>query len=292
VTLLIALCAAAVYGVATALQQHEASSTPLELGLRPGLLARLVRRPVWLIGLAGDVVGFALQATALAIGSLVVVQPTLATNLIFGLAVTALLTRSRLTPSQIKSAVAVVVGLAAFLVVAQPTARSHAQAAAHAWVLLVIVVGGLALVGVVIGSSAHGRRRGVALGLSASAAETLMAVVAKAFGERIGHGVPAALRSWEPYAVIGCGLATLLIVQSAYQVGLPMLVLPVHAVGEPLLGVAVGIGLFGEHVHLKAWRGPVVVGALALLAAGLVVFTRATAPLAEPIRPSVQGAQQ
>jgi hypothetical protein len=276
--LLLALVAAVVYGGATALQQHAAGEAPADLSLRPGLLSRLARRPMWLAGLVGDVVGFGLQTAALAAGSLVLVQPALSTNLLFGLVTAAALARTPLTRAQVRAAVAVVVGLAVFLVVAHPTTHSHARVSAGAWIGLLVVVGGLVAMGVAVGTTATGPRRGVAMALAASAAEALMALLAKAFGERFGQGVPALVRSWPPYAVIGGGLATLLLVQSAYQVGLPMLVLPVHAVGEPLLGVAIGLGLLGEHVHVGAWRGPVVLLALSLLAAGLVTLSRAGAP--------------
>jgi drug/metabolite transporter (DMT)-like permease len=260
---------------------------PDELGLRLGLIGRLVRRPVWLIGLAGDVGGFALQATALTLGSLAVVQPALATNLLFGLSVAALLKRSWLTRRQLQAAVAVVGGLATFLAVARPTTGTHPSPTA--WAVLVAVVAGVAMIGLVVGSKADKAGRGVALGLTASAAETLMAALAKAFGERVRLGLMATLRSWEPYAVIGCGLATVLIVQSAYQVGLPMLVLPVHAAGEPLMGVAVGLVVFGEHVHLASWRGPVVACAAVVLVAGIVEFCRAMTPRPEPAIESAIG---
>jgi len=273
-TFVLALVAAAVYGVGTALQQQEARSAPAQLSLRLGLLGRLARRPTWLAGLASDVVGFGLQTAALTTGSLVIVQPVLSTNLVFGLLVTAGLAHAALTRAQVRAALAVVVGLALLLAVSHPTVHSHAPLGARTWLVMVVLVGGLAATGAAVGAASSGPRRGIALGLAASAAEALMAVIAKAFGERAGHGLTPLLRSWEPYAVIGCGLTTLLIVQSAYQVGLPLVVLPLHAVGEPLLGVAIGIGLLHERVHLAAWRAPLVMLAAWLLVAGLVVLSR------------------
>ena len=53
--------------------------------MRPSLLLRLVRRPMWLAGTAADWSGFGLQALALGMGSILVVQPLLCTGLLFAL---------------------------------------------------------------------------------------------------------------------------------------------------------------------------------------------------------------
>jgi drug/metabolite transporter (DMT)-like permease len=277
--LVLALLSAAVYGVAVALQQHEATAAPHELALRPRLLVRLARRPLWLIGMAGDIAGFALQTAALAVGSLVVVQPMLTTNLLFALVLSALLVHGRLSGRQWRAAIAVVAGLVVFLLAARPTAHSHAVATVGGWSTVIVAIVALMAVALALGWSTTGVRRGLAFGVAAGGAEGIMAVVAKAFGERVGDGVMVALRSWEPYAVVGCGVLTLLVVQSAYQVGLPMLVLPVHAVVEPLIGVAVGIGLFGERLQLGGVRRPLVIASVVMLGAGLIALAREPAPI-------------
>ncbi len=278
IAVVLALLSAVVYGAAVALQQHEAKATSYQLALRPGLLSRLARRPLWLAGMLADIGGFALQTAALAVGSLVIVQPVLATNLLFALVLTALLAHGRLSGRQWRAAAAVVVGLIVFLLAARPTARSQAVASAGGWWTVVAVIGGLMALALSLGWSGAGLRRGVAFGVAAGCAEGIMGVVAKAFGERVADGVLLALRSWEPYAVVGCGLVTLLVVQSAYQVGLPMLVLPVHAVVEPIVGVVVGVGLFGEKLQFAGVRGPAVVASIGLFCVGLIALSRDPAP--------------
>src|ERR1700751_433938 len=48
-----------------------------------GLVVRLARRPVWLLGIASMIGGFVFQLTALRFGGLALVQPVLATELLF-----------------------------------------------------------------------------------------------------------------------------------------------------------------------------------------------------------------
>ena len=63
---LLALASAFVFGTGVALQLKAALEVPQEYALRLGLLTRLIRRPLWLLGLLCDIAGFALQAAALA----------------------------------------------------------------------------------------------------------------------------------------------------------------------------------------------------------------------------------
>ena len=80
------------------------------------------RRPVWLIGMAADGLGYVAQAIALALGSLVLVQPLLATSLLFALPLGAWWGKRRLHRSDGLWAIALTAGLAVFLVAGNPTA--------------------------------------------------------------------------------------------------------------------------------------------------------------------------
>jgi drug/metabolite transporter (DMT)-like permease len=85
--LLAAFAAAGFYSGGIALQAAEARGMPAEHGLRISLLRRLIRRPRWIAGIGLDLVGWALQAVALGLAPLTVVQPTLAVGLVFLLAI-------------------------------------------------------------------------------------------------------------------------------------------------------------------------------------------------------------
>src|SRR2546428_9787648 len=81
--LLAAFGAAGLYSAGIALQALEARQIAKEHALRIGLLWRLVRRPRWLLGITLDLGGWALQALALALAPLTLVQPALAGGLVF-----------------------------------------------------------------------------------------------------------------------------------------------------------------------------------------------------------------
>src|ERR687888_788454 len=92
----LALAAALLFALGTVLQQRVASTASDEEASSAGFLLRLARRPQWLAGIATDGGGFVCQAGALAAGRLVVVQPVLATTLVFALPIGAWMDRRRL----------------------------------------------------------------------------------------------------------------------------------------------------------------------------------------------------
>ncbi len=77
-----ALLASALFNVGIVLQAVDARVAPRSLSLRLGLLARLLRRPLWLLGLSLGVVGVWPQAVAYSKAPFVLVQPVLALGLL------------------------------------------------------------------------------------------------------------------------------------------------------------------------------------------------------------------
>lgn len=65
-----------------ALQALEARRVPSSHALRAALLGTLLRRPLWLVGTALNIVAFGIQLVALSISSLAIVQPIFAVGLI------------------------------------------------------------------------------------------------------------------------------------------------------------------------------------------------------------------
>src|SRR3954454_20830342 len=123
--IVLSLLAAALFGTSVALQSYEARRTDSRSSLRPSLLVVLAHRPLWLTGVVGDVAGFALQTAALALGSLVLVQPILTLALVAALIVNARLTKRRLLAWEWRAVAGVVVGLFVFYLAARPTPHSE-----------------------------------------------------------------------------------------------------------------------------------------------------------------------
>ena len=124
------LAVAASFCTATAsVCQRLGARTSEVTGFDPRLILRLVRRPVWLAGIASMILGFGFQLSALRFGPLALVQPTLALELLFVFGyMTAIGSRAGVQRRDWLAAAAMSIGLAAFLCVAAPSGGPAARA--------------------------------------------------------------------------------------------------------------------------------------------------------------------
>jgi drug/metabolite transporter (DMT)-like permease len=108
----VALASASAYSVGVILQSLEAREAPADESLRLSLLSRLVRRRRWVIGTLCVMLGWALQAAALALAPLGLVQPVLAVGLFVLLIAGARLTDEPIGRREFVAVIAIAVGVA------------------------------------------------------------------------------------------------------------------------------------------------------------------------------------
>ncbi|MDA8290429.1 MAG: DMT family transporter [Actinomycetota bacterium] len=245
-----ALLAACCFAGAAVLQQEAAQSTSREEALRIRLLLVLLRRPRWLAGIGLLVSGYALQAVALAFGPVALVQPIVVTELALAIPVAIWRRRRRPTRRDWLGIVAVLAGVAGFLLVASP-AEGTADPDVLTWVVSLVPVGGLVAVLVAVAVSTSGRRRAMLLGAAGGASFGLLAVLTKATAFEVGRDALGTLSSWQPYALVAVGIAALVVSQSAYQAGPLAYSMPFVTVLEPLVAVLLGDTALDEQVRLS-----------------------------------------
>jgi drug/metabolite transporter (DMT)-like permease len=110
--LVAALISSVLYNAGVAFQAYEARQTPAEHALRLSLLADLVRRPYWLLGLACVILGWLLQGASLLAAPLTLVQPTLAAGLVVLLVAGARYLGERVGRREVAAVVAITIGVA------------------------------------------------------------------------------------------------------------------------------------------------------------------------------------
>jgi drug/metabolite transporter (DMT)-like permease len=243
-----ALAAAVLYGVGAAVQQRQAAAVPQSAAGRPRLLFLLARQPLWLLGIAVQIGGFAAHVAALRSGRLATVQMLVSAELVVAVIIVRVWSRRPLSRGSWAAALTVVAAIAAFVALTSP---GHAHAAGHPDYALAAGLGAAAtgagaLAAAAVGLRAAGRRRAILLAVAAGLADSCSAVVTLAFSRAASHGLTALPASWTVYALVVCGVGNVLLTQTAYQAGRPMVTLPVIAAITPAASVAVGIGLLGE----------------------------------------------
>ena len=116
----LAIAASFCTAMSSVCQRLGASSTPTG-GFGLQLVLRLARRPIWLVGIASMILGFAFQVTALRFGALALVQPMLALELLFVFGYMAVLGSRQVRPRDWLAASAMSAGLGLFLFAASPS---------------------------------------------------------------------------------------------------------------------------------------------------------------------------
>lgn len=270
----LALLAAFFFAVATVCEQKGAMEEPEEGALKPGFLARLAHKPVWLAGVGADALGYATQAAALGVGRLVSVQPLLVASVVFALPLGAKFTRQHIGRREILGATAVCAGLVIFKLVATPYGGQN-DATAAAWIVGAAIVGGLACLCVV---ASLGRSPGVRATLLGTAGGLLLgglvAALTKATVDRFGDGIGAVLGDWHVYALGVVGLTGFLLLQAALQTAALAPAMTSDTVIEALAGVAVGMFVLNERLDQSYGETTVSLLGLALVVIGLIALSR------------------
>ncbi len=276
--IVIALASAAITGWGSVAQQRVASTVPLADGGTVHLIGQLVRRPLWIIAFGANMVGFAAHTLALDLGSLLVVEPVIATTLLFALAFAAIWAHERLPAMVWLAAVMLVGGLALFLDVGSPEGASSGASGIGA-----VVAGGVIFLAVVLvawwGYRHAGPARAISLGVASGILFGSQAVFLKGFTIGFGDGLVQDITNWRLYAVIACGVAAFVLQQAAFQAGAITLSLPATVVLPPITAAGVAIFVLGGTVQVDGWHGVAVAGAVVAMLTGLVMIARQAARL-------------
>jgi drug/metabolite transporter (DMT)-like permease len=263
----IALLAAAAYDSGYALQAFEARRAPIEQSMRVGLLAHLIRRPIWLASIGLAIVGWGLQVVALTMAPLTLVQPVLALGLflLLGLGVRVLGEHVGRREWTAVAIIVVAVGLIAWAAPPEPGTVPRDAGLAVALGLL----GVLTIAPVV--ASLRSMPPVALLIIGAGAADGLAAFVTKIVSEELESGTLALAAIWGVAAGLGV-LIGLLSESSALQRAAATKVAPTVLVLQIAIPVALAPIVGGESWADTPLGGGVLIGALVLLSVGVLLL--------------------
>ncbi|MGC5012403.1 DMT family transporter [Streptosporangium sp. DT93] len=263
----LALLGSLFFALGAALQQFEAAR------VSPAVLARLIRRPRWLLGGLAIVAGTALHIVALKYGPLTLVQPMGVASLLFALPCAAALRRRRPARGELVSAAVIATGLVGLVLVVPVHAGEPRLTTAEAVVLL-----------------AAAAAVALALCLTARRASPAARACLLATGAGVLYGATATLTrvlvdgEWEFWFLLAVpmpALIALALLQRAYAVGHFGVAFAALQVADPLTAVAFGALLLGEPLPTGPASMITALVAAALVAAGTAALARTT-----PMSPS------
>ncbi|MFD4528041.1 DMT family transporter [Streptomyces sp. NPDC058470] len=260
--LVLSVSAACCLGFGFVLQQNAASQAPLSDFLSPRLLLDLIRVPRWLGGIGLMACGMILGAVALGKGEISLVEPLLATNLLFALALSRHQTKQPLGRQGWAGLLLLAGGVSAFIVAGQPEGGNAVSDPVRHWLIIGIMVG-LALLLTTYAKRSLRSSTPVLLSLAAGLLYGVQDALTRISGQRFGEGGWSELiTGWQPYGVLVLGVTGLVLVQSAFETAPLRMSLPALTAAQPLAGIVCGVGFLGDRLRTDA-------GALAWEAAGL-----------------------
>ncbi|MGW2381243.1 DMT family transporter [Streptomyces sp. NPDC001658] len=260
--LVLAVSAACCLGLGFVLQQNAARQAPLSDFLSPRLLLDLMKVRRWLAGIGLMAVGMALGAIALGRGEISLVEPLLATNLLFALALSRKQTGQPLGRQGWSGLLLLAGGVTAFIVAGEPRGGTALTDPFRHWLIIGSMLG-LALLLTTYAKRSRLTSGPVLLSVAAGLVYGVQDALTRVSGQRFAEGgLPALLTGWQPYAVLVLGVTGLILVQSAFETAPLRMSLPALTAAQPLAGILCGVGFLGDRLRTDT-------GALAWEAAGL-----------------------
>jgi drug/metabolite transporter (DMT)-like permease len=248
-----ALGASVAFAIANVEQMRAARQTEAPAEISGTLLVRLARNRKWLIGLATAIGGFGLQAIALFLAPVVLVQPLIVTELLFALPLAAWYAGARLHTREWIGAVLVAGGITAFLVVGNPSG-DNAHITTFATVTMTVAVGSMVILLVLVAETFGTRPmiRASLLALASSACFGMLSVMTKVVGRQFEHDKLETLTHPQCYVLAVFAISGLLLSQTAFRIAPISVSLPVIDIGEPAIASLLAVLALNETLDLGA----------------------------------------
>jgi drug/metabolite transporter (DMT)-like permease len=232
--------------LSTSLQHRSAGQAHASIRTSFGVLRFVVTQPSWLLGILIGAVAFVLHAAALKLGAIALVQPIMIAGVVLAVPVRAALDRSRPSRRELNSVAITAVGLATFLVMANPLPSTDPPDRQAALLGTLLCLGTAAAMSGLSARADHARTRAMLLGVSAGILFGLVAALIKLVVNELGDGPTELLTSWPWWALVGAGVCGTAINQRAYQIAPLSMSMPVLNVVDVLVAVGLGAWAFGE----------------------------------------------
>jgi drug/metabolite transporter (DMT)-like permease len=279
-----AVAASACYNAGVVMQAREAREEPLQSGLRPSLIASLVRRRRWALGTALTIAGWPLQTAALLVAPLTVVQPSLAAGLLLLLFLGHRQLGERVARREVVGVAAIGCGVAIVAAAAPHTSESDLDGAG------VAALTALAAVSLVPYALRTLRPlSGTWVAVAAGGAYAWAAIASKLLADALSGGRLGGSIAWAG----AVGLVSMLAISSemtALQTRPATQVAPLLFAVETLIPVLLAPVVAGEQWWAHAWMATSTLVALALVVTGSTVLARS--PLVRELVDTEQAAEE
>ena len=257
--------------------QHVASTAAPRRSTGWRLVVYLFRNPLWLLGWVALAAAFVFQALALHNGLLSIVQPLLATELVFMLLLRRFWIHQSIRPVTWVAAAVTCVGLTVFVIAGQPGGGQPTATSKH-WFTAGLACCACAGILAVVARWGSPSLRAALYGAASALMWALVATFIKATTDTLTQfGVGGVFTHWPVYALAAGSVAALFLMQAALHVGPLRASQPFIVIVDPVVSIALSVWLFNEHFTADGAVLALAAAGFAVMCAAVVVLTQ-TAP--------------
>lgn len=274
---LCAALAATGNALANVMQRKSSLEQPPDTPFGLRLLWNLVRDPTWLIGFAGLVGSFVLQAVALGLGPLSSVETIITLEVPLTLLAASRVFRAPLGRSEWTGILIMTGGMIALVAILNPqpgneinvanTTYAAAGGSTAATILALVLASRRGLAG--WRTACLGAAAGTSFGLTAT-------FIKETIAQASARGAAAVFTTWQTYVAVAFGILGLVLVQWALHTGPLLAAQPGFTLMDPLVSILWGVLVFDETTRTGLWLVPATLGAIAI---GVGVTVLAHSPL-------------
>lgn len=275
---MLGVMAAVLLGTGFVLQQDAAQHAPQAHFGHLRLVADLLRRPRWLTGIAVMVAGQLLSAWVIGHAALSLAEPLLATNLLFALLLAGPISGQGLRKSEIIGALLLIAGVTVLSVARTVHAPQISVGRAAYWPFAGAAAGAVAYALAHFGHKLSNGARATCTGAGAGVVFGVQdALTRRTIQVLDAHSFTALLTTWPGYCLVAVAIVGLWLMQNAFSAAPLHFSLPAITACEPVVGIILGIVIFGDAVHPSAGMIALQVAGFAALVAGVILVARAPA---------------
>jgi drug/metabolite transporter (DMT)-like permease len=257
--------------------QHIASTAAPRRSSGWRLVGYLFRNPLWLFGWVALAAAFVFQALALHDGLLSIVQPVLATELVFMLVLRRFWIHQSIRPVTWAAAAVTCVGLTVFVIAGQPGGGQPTATSKH-WFAAGLACCACAAALAIAARWGSPSLRAALYGSASAVMWALVATFIKATTDTLTQfGVGGMFTHWPIYALAAGSVAALFLMQAALHVGPLRASQPFIVIVDPIVSIALSVWLFSEHFTSDRAVLALAAAGFAVMCAGVVILTQ-TAP--------------
>lgn len=273
--IILVIISAAIEALSNVLQ-HKATNSVTDAANETSAVLRTLKKPLFILGFALMVVGYAFHVVSLGLGELAVIQVIFVSQLVFILPFARLISKTHITAKDWIGALIVTAGIALFVTFAKPTEGTK-TAPGSKWIIAILATAIVIAILVTVAYRFVSGPRALLLGASGGVMNGLVAPLTKETIGVVDQGMGALFGGWQLWVTLLAAILGVLFPLLAFRAGPITASFPAVMSLNPIVATFLGVYLFGESLQTGFVPILMMLVSAVLILTGIVWLSRSKA---------------